>query len=1544
MATRSRRSAASAVVAEEDDLQEVQDGLRKLRFKQSLISRPGKQVGVTELLTRLRKLCDELRDIPQEEADTESLDATAKELAHQSLVHHKDGGVRAWTACCLVDMFRLFAPNAPYSGSQLKDIFTLIVVKILPLLADPSHSYNSQHLYVLKSLAEFKSIVIVTDIPSSAQLTSALFTTCFDVLSGPSRASNGEELSKNVEHHMTQILSILIDESPTIEQDVVDVIVAQFLWADPITLGTSSKSKKNLPPDTKQSTLRRKEAPPAYNMAKNLCNAFPEKMARLFGKYFSQVIVDFASGPKNIRHRLGSADESEDEETRGPSEDEINDASKAHRLLRELWRCAPGALQEIIPHLQDELATENIQLRQLATETFGDMISGIGAAGPPPPPNLDPAAYPSQSLAPSSSGRVFSYLTTPASLNSFPSHYPAAYHAFLSRQNDRSPIIRASLTTGIARIIMTSAGGVGLDPEEEKKLLDLFAKCLIDSDDRVRLAAVKAIEHYEFNDIVDKLGNNGSMSTPGTVLWNLADRIKDKKPAIHTTTIKLLGSIWGVAAGAVGNGEGRVIEMLGPIPSKILEACYVKDVGITAQVDTTFYDALFPLNYPPMKPRAATNGSSQVVKDSQSGGGEQGYTEADLDKLRAERLLVLVHGLEEKAKKVFFANQTNQVQNAKFMEYFLKLCEEYNGGVMDSGEQETKKKLDGFISYYAKTIPDPTRAIDDLWKFAKAHDRRSYQLIRFSMAPDSDYRKIHKSIKEFRKRSEENSPSPTFLESFTPLLYRVALLCFNKSHVPAIIAYTRTDNGGLGSTAHEVLKEISTKQPQVFSTHVKDLCKTLESEAPTEKTPNPPGAVDDLKACASFAKKFPKDIPLNTKDSRRLVQGLLNFALYGTPAKASKHAITIIMSADNKKELHAKEILKKSINNFEYGCKHWLSKLASLSQLVLLAHRECEDDIDALVEIAVQNVLLKGHPTSAEVEDEWMETPDEDIIARTWALRILVNRILALQDENSLKEVGDPIFKLLNRMVKEGGETSKKGNTPLAHRNRQRLLAANFLLKLASSSALRIDSQITPTNFNELALVAHDQSIHIRKGFAMKLMKYLGQNRLPTRYYAILFMFAHEPDASLRQLLMTWLRSRRATFAASKDLFLETSVFARLLSLIAHHSDFSKEEVALKQMASFILFYLKSIATEDNLALIYHMAGRVKTVKDAIDPTGNTDENLYILSDLAQALILLWEEQNGWSMQTWPKKQKLPGGIFKPLESHDLGQQIAQKQYLDRDFADELEPLVRRAIKSKKRKAGEENGNPRKKVKSERTGTKKERAVKTPRKKRRNNDSDDDVEGDAGPSSGPRRKSDRRSGANKSYVEVSSDGEEEEEESHAEAGAEDNTDDTSNAELEVQEDVEMGEDGQSSQEEEAAAQDVESSDEPEPPKRIPRGGRPARQSNGVATSVAVSQKRKGKVSASQRRGGKHNENEHEDEDEGEQEEEEPEESQVVAKAKTPTKATRTSKPAVKPKAPPAKGRRRANSPVLAGEDAPSSPAANGTTAAPTVRRSGRTRS
>lgn len=130
MAPRSRRSAAAAVevveeapeaAQEEGEAQEeAQGGPRPLKFKQPLVGRPGKQLSVGELLSRLEALLNELRTIDQEEAHRESLEPVAAELVSPSLLQHKDVGVRAWTCCCLVDMLRLFAPDAPYPAKNLK--------------------------------------------------------------------------------------------------------------------------------------------------------------------------------------------------------------------------------------------------------------------------------------------------------------------------------------------------------------------------------------------------------------------------------------------------------------------------------------------------------------------------------------------------------------------------------------------------------------------------------------------------------------------------------------------------------------------------------------------------------------------------------------------------------------------------------------------------------------------------------------------------------------------------------------------------------------------------------------------------------------------------------------------------------------------------------------------------------------------------------------------------------------------------------------------------------------------------------------------------------------------------------------------------------------------------------------------------------------------------------------------------------------------------------------------------------------------------------
>lgn len=90
-----------------------------LKFNEPLSWRAGKAIPVADLLTRLEKLGRELQSLPQEETDRKTLKGVSQELAHGHLLGHRDKGVRAWTACCLVEIFRLCAPDAPFTQPQL---------------------------------------------------------------------------------------------------------------------------------------------------------------------------------------------------------------------------------------------------------------------------------------------------------------------------------------------------------------------------------------------------------------------------------------------------------------------------------------------------------------------------------------------------------------------------------------------------------------------------------------------------------------------------------------------------------------------------------------------------------------------------------------------------------------------------------------------------------------------------------------------------------------------------------------------------------------------------------------------------------------------------------------------------------------------------------------------------------------------------------------------------------------------------------------------------------------------------------------------------------------------------------------------------------------------------------------------------------------------------------------------------------------------------------------------------------------------------------
>lgn len=120
---RARRKASSpapaaTVVPEQEEEPETSE--QSLKFNQSLIGRPGRPIALAELLKRLKTLHAELANIDQDDCPREAITNIARELADSSILGHRDNGVKAWTACCLVEVFRVMAPDAPFTPTQLK--------------------------------------------------------------------------------------------------------------------------------------------------------------------------------------------------------------------------------------------------------------------------------------------------------------------------------------------------------------------------------------------------------------------------------------------------------------------------------------------------------------------------------------------------------------------------------------------------------------------------------------------------------------------------------------------------------------------------------------------------------------------------------------------------------------------------------------------------------------------------------------------------------------------------------------------------------------------------------------------------------------------------------------------------------------------------------------------------------------------------------------------------------------------------------------------------------------------------------------------------------------------------------------------------------------------------------------------------------------------------------------------------------------------------------------------------------------------------------
>lgn len=151
-----------------------------------------------DLIVRLNALHTSLNELSQDPNDLpKGLKSTAAQLVSTKVLCHSDKDVRLLSACCIVDILRIFAPEAPYCDEEMVRVFEVIISQIRSLSTyDIGSATGSKVVYILDSLSTVKSCVVPvimaqTGVPGAEDLMTSLFDALISVFR-PDHTEEGE--------------------------------------------------------------------------------------------------------------------------------------------------------------------------------------------------------------------------------------------------------------------------------------------------------------------------------------------------------------------------------------------------------------------------------------------------------------------------------------------------------------------------------------------------------------------------------------------------------------------------------------------------------------------------------------------------------------------------------------------------------------------------------------------------------------------------------------------------------------------------------------------------------------------------------------------------------------------------------------------------------------------------------------------------------------------------------------------------------------------------------------------------------------------------------------------------------------------------------------------------------------------------------------------------------------------------------------------------------------------------------------------------------
>ncbi|XP_012945070.1 sister chromatid cohesion protein PDS5 homolog A-B isoform X1 [Aplysia californica] len=273
-------------------------------------------VGKDELIRRLKVLARAFQDLGQD--DNDSYAPLALHLATDTYMEHNNKDVRLLTACCIADVFRIFAPEAPYKEVDLlKEIFMFFIMQLRGL-EDPEAPSFKRYFYLLENLSWVKSFNICIELDENQEIFVALFKLFFSIIN--------EKHTSKVKTFMLDIMAPLISEADTVSPDLLEAILVNMV--------EPNKTQKKM----------------SYAMAKDLIKKTATTIEPYIQAFFNNMLMLGKQADNDVSNHM-------------------------YELIYELNQVSPSILLAVIPQLEFKLKSNDESERKSVTKLLAKMFS-----------------------------------------------------------------------------------------------------------------------------------------------------------------------------------------------------------------------------------------------------------------------------------------------------------------------------------------------------------------------------------------------------------------------------------------------------------------------------------------------------------------------------------------------------------------------------------------------------------------------------------------------------------------------------------------------------------------------------------------------------------------------------------------------------------------------------------------------------------------------------------------------------------------------------------------------------------------------------------------------------------------------------------------------------------------------------------------------------------------------------------------------------------------------------------------------------------------